>query len=473
MNNDIELVVIGAGPAGIEAALTAAKAGVEVLLIDSSARPGGQYFKQTPDAFKCDDRTGHHAHAQKLFQRLDSSNVKVLQNTLVWGIFEAAKPGMWCLTLNGPDAPARINARAVIVAIGAYDRSIPFPGWDLPGVITTGAGMTMIKNQRVLPGKRVILSGTGPLQLAAAANLVQGGAEVVGVLESTKNLIGRAIPYLPSVWGQWDRMIEGAGYMRTLFGAQVPYRLGWAVIEARGDERVGEVVFAKLDANGKPIPGTEKTEKVDAVLQGYSLNPSTEFFRLLECDLEYNEKRGGYVPKRSEGLETSKPGIFAAGDCAGIGGAPMSMVEGRIAGYAAAAKLGHAADAQTAQDIAKDKARLRREARFADFLGDVFSAPAGLYTLAKDDTIICRCEQITLGQLQETIQYGTQTLTDVKNISRTGMGNCQGRTCGNIVAQILAAKTGRSMEDVRYYNIRPPVHPVPLSVIEETRPELS
>jgi len=156
----------------------------------------------------------------------------------VWGIFEAAKPGMWCLTLHGPAAPARLNARAVIVAAGAYDRSIPFPGWDLPGVITAGAALTMLKNQRILPGKRVLLSGTGPLQLAAAAQLVQAGAEVVGVLESAKNLIGRGIPYLPAVWGQWGRITEGMGYMKTLVGAGVPYRLGWAVTAAGGDEKV-------------------------------------------------------------------------------------------------------------------------------------------------------------------------------------------------------------------------------------------
>ena len=307
MNDEIELVVIGAGPAGIEAAVTAAQAGVEVVLIDSSARPGGQYFKQIPDSFKTEDRTGHHAQAQKLFQKLSSSNVRVLQNTLVWGIFEAAKPGMWCLTLHGPAAPARLNARAVIVAAGAYDRSIPFPGWDLPGVITAGAALTMLKNQRILPGKRVLLSGTGPLQLAAAAQLVQAGAEVVGVLESAKNLIGRGIPYLPAVWGQWGRITEGMGYMKTLVGAGVPYRLGWAVTAAGGDEKVTGAVYAKLDAAGKPISGTEKTEKVDTVVLGYGLTPGTEFFRLLECDLEFDAGRGGYVPKRNEALETSRP----------------------------------------------------------------------------------------------------------------------------------------------------------------------
>lgn len=471
MNDDIKLVVIGAGPAGIEAAVTAASAGAEVALIDSSPRPGGQYYKQIPDSFSVDDKTDHFTQGQKLLQKLASSRVRVYQNTLVWGVFEASKPAMYCLTLHGPDAPERLNAKAVILANGAYDCSIPFPGWDLPGVMTTGAALTMIKNQRVIPGKRVILTGTGPLQLAAAANLALVGAEVVGVLESAKNLVGRAIPYLPALWGQWDRMIEGMGYMKTMAGARVPYRLGRAVIEARGDEKVSEVVYAKLDSEGKPVPGTEKTEKVDIVLMGYNVTPATEFFRLLECDMSYNPKRGGFVPRRSETLETSRPGIFGAGDCAGIGGAPMSMIEGRIAGYAAAVRLGHSGNGQLAKAAARDQMALRREARFADMLGDLFAPPAGLYRLAKEDTILCRCEQVTLGQVREAVHCGAQTVADVKNITRTGMGNCQGRTCGSIIARILAAETGRSMADVHYYNIRPPVHPVPLSVIEEYKPE--
>lgn len=467
MNDVIELVVVGAGPAGIEAAVTAAQAGVEVVLIDSSARPGGQYFKQLPDTFTSEDRTPHNLRAQEMFQKLASSGVKVWADTLVWGIFEGSQPGIWCLTLHGKDAPERLNARAVILATGAYDRSVPFPGWDLPGVITTGAALTMIKHQRLLPGRRVLLSGSGPLQLATAAQLVQAGAEVLGVLESSANLLWRGIPYLPALWGQWSRMREGLGYIRTLVGAGVPYRTGWAVTAAHGEERVSEAVMARLDKDGKPIPGSEKTETVDAVVVGYGLTPSAELCKLLECELEFSAGRGGFVPCRNENLETSRPGVYAAGDGAGIGGAEMSMIEGRIAGYSAALKLGHGDEIQTRRAILRERAALRREQRFAALLGNLFSPPVGLYALAKDDTILCRCEQVTLGQVREAISYGTQTLTDLKNLTRSGMGNCQGRTCGSIIAQIMAAETGRTLEDVRYYNIRPPVHPVPLWTIEE------
>ena len=471
MISDVELVVIGAGPAGIEAAITASQAGVDVILIDSSPKPGGQYFQQIPDSFQSENHSDHHVKAQQLFTRLGSSSVQSLPNTLVWGIFEGSKPGMWCLTLHGPDAPARLNARAIILATGAFDRSVPFPGWDLPGVITAGAALKMIKNQRILPGKHVILSGTGPLQFSAAAHLVQAGADVVGVCDSATHLLWRGISYLPAIWGQWGRMSEGMEFAGTLVKGRVPYRLGWAVTSARGVNRVSEATIAKLDSDGKPIPHSDITQAVDTVVVGNSLTPSTELCRLLDCELEFVAGRGGFIPRRNEGMETSCPGIYAVGDGAGIGGAEMAMIEGRISGYSAAVQLGHLTEKSALQATSRDKTALQREQRFARMLGDLFSPPAGLYTLAEADTIICRCEQVTLGQIREAVSYGAQTVGDVKSLVRTGMGNCQGRTCGSMVAQILASETGRTLEEARYFNIRPPVHPLLLEVIEEHRAE--
>jgi NAD(P)H-nitrite reductase large subunit len=256
-------------------------------------------------------------------------------------------------------------------------------------------------------------------------------------------------------------------YLRTLVGTGVPYRLGWAVTCARGGSRVSEATMAKLDSNGKPVPQSEIVQAVDTVVIGYGLTPGTELCRLLDCELEFDTWRGGFIPRRNERMETSHLGIYAVGDCAGIGGAEMAMIEGRIAGHAASFQLAHVTERSALQAISREKAALRREQRFARMLGDLFSPPAGLYTLAEENTIICRCEQVTLGQIREAISYGAQSVSDVKNLARTGMGNCQGRTCGSIVAQILAAETGRAVEDGQYLTVRPPVHPLPLGIIEE------
>ena len=467
MSAVIDCVIIGAGPAGMEAAITASAFGVQVVLIDSAPKPGGQYFKQAPSQFQVEQNDPVHDKAKILFRKLAESSVTVYQNTLVWGIFESPIPGMWHLTLKGPDAPLRLDARTIILATGAYDSSIPFPGWDLPGVITAGAALTLVKNQHVLPGKKILLSGTGPLQLAAAATLHEGGADLFGVLESAQRLVPRGIRYLPAVWGQWARMKEGAGYIKSLVSGKIPYKVGWTVVEARGEDRVREAVIARLGRDGKIIADSRQTIAVDSIVLGFSLTPSTEFCRLLDCEMTYLKGRGGYVPRRNELLETSVPEVYAAGDCAGIGGAGMSMIEGRIAGAAVSNKLGKISDTVLQEQIRKDLALRAREEKFAQLLGDLFSPTDDLYRLAREDTIICRCEQITLKEVREAISFGAQSVGDVKSLTRSGMGNCQGRTCASIIAHILADETGRSVAESRYNSVRPPIHPLPMSVIEE------
>ncbi len=267
MTEQVELAVVGAGPAGIEAALAAAQAGVNVTLIDGYPWPGGQYFKQVPAAFRADDRTRHQHEAAALLERLRLSDVRFLPDTDVWGAFPAPDGG-WELDLShrdgaryGPSDPSRVVAPALVLATGAHDRPLAFPGWDLPGVMTAGAAQTLVKSQRVLPGRRVLLSGTGPLQLAVAASLARAGAEVVAILEGLAPT-PRALLPLTALWGQWPRLAEGWDYGRVLASARVPYRFGRSVVEARGHDEVEEAVIARIDPEWQPIPGTEQTVAV-------------------------------------------------------------------------------------------------------------------------------------------------------------------------------------------------------------------
>jgi NADPH-dependent 2,4-dienoyl-CoA reductase/sulfur reductase-like enzyme len=346
---DVELVVVGAGPAGMEAAVTASELGMDVALVDLSPGLGGQYFQQFPPDFQSNQVSTAQNKAYQFIQRVKDSKIRFFNNTLVWGIFEGFQPGTWCLTLHGPDAPARLNARTVILATGAFDRSVPFPGWDLPGVITAGAALKMIKHQRVLPGKRVILSGTGPLQLQTSAYLVQAGAEVITVCESATALLKRSMPNLPSIWGQWKRLKEGLGFLSTMVKARVPYRLGWAVTSVNGEERVAQATLQKLDINGFPTSPGEMIQDIDTVIIGYGLTPSTELNRQIGCQMVFDRLHGNFVPHRNPYMETSCPGIYAVGDGAGLGGAEMAILEGRIAGYASAARLGHLSEASASE----------------------------------------------------------------------------------------------------------------------------
>ena len=469
MNNPVELAIVGAGPAGIEAAIVAAKVGVDVVLIDLARQPGGQYFKQLPAEFQSEDHSKFHLKAEKLYRSLGKAKVNIMTETLVWGAFPGLRPGEWVLALYGPEGSTLLNTRALILATGAYERSIPFPGWDLPGVITAGAALFLIKNQGVLPGKRFVLSGSGPLLLEAAAYLVKAGAEVTGVFESTAGLPWRIAPYLPALWGQWARIGEGLDYIKTLVNSGVPYHTGQAVIEARGDGKVEEVVVARLEKSGKTIQSSEKTLSVDTVVAGYGLVPGTELSRVLGCDSEYIHEFGGFIPVRNEKMQSSLSGVYVVGDGARIGGAENAMIEGRIAGWSAATFLGCLSEQEARQAIAKERADFKKEQRFSRMLADLFTPHPGLYSFADDETIICRCEQVTLRQIREALKIGAQTVVDVKNLTRCGMGNCQGRTCGEIVAHITAAETGQTIEDVRNFISRPPIHPIPLYAIEETK----
>ena len=481
MTEQVELAVVGAGPAGIQAALAAARAGVSVVLIDGYPRPGGQYFKQLPAAFRADDRSRHGQEAAAVLERLALSNVRLLPDTDVWGAFPAPD-GAWELDLchrdgsrYGPSYPSRIVAPALVPATGAHDRPLAFPGWDLPGVMAAGAAQTLIKSQRVLPGRRVLLSGTGPLQLAVAASLARAGADVVAVLEGLAPG-PRALPLLTALWGQWPRLAEGWDYGRVLASAHVRYRFGWSVVEARGRDEVEGAVIARIDPQWRPIPGTEETVAVDTIVIGYGLVPRVELSRLLGCEHAYHPQQGGFVPRRDAEMQTTLPGVYAAGDGAGIGGAELAAIEGEIAGIAVARRLGHLAEGAAGRELARLGGLLARQQRYARMLGLLFTPGPGLDALATDDTTICRCEEVTLGDIRQALADGAQTVEEIKAVTRLGMGNCQGRICAEQAARLFAREAGLGEDYLRslaggIFTPRPPIQPVPLAVMASAEVE--
>ena len=463
---ETEVAVVGAGPAGLEAALAAAEAGAQVTLIDSAPQTGGQYFKQPLPVIASDDRRSFGEaipKLRKLHERLHvAKSLQLLTDTLVWGAFPADDGG-WLLTLHGQDAPQRLHAQTLILAPGAYDRPIAFPGWTLPGVMTAGAVQTLLKSQGILPGQRFVLAGTGPLQLVVAAQLVEAGAEVLAVLEASPFSRLPRLQHIPAAWGQWGRLREGWSAWRTLRGgAGVPIRFGWAMTTARGEMQVETVEIASLDENGRPSPDQRESIAADTLVLGYGFLPSTQLTRLLGCEHEFAPRRGGWVPQRDEWMQTSLPGVFAAGDGAGIGGVTLARVEGRVAGTQAAHQLGRISD-QTLQSLMPElRSHLKRERRFADLLGDLFTPGSGLYTLADDDTIICRCEEVRLADVRQAQAAGCSTLNEIKGLTRVGMGNCQGRICGDLLAHILASddpsRQEQEIRDLGMLSVRPPIH---------------
>lgn len=472
MIESYELAVIGAGPGGMEATISAAGFGVRTVLIDSYPQPGGQYFMRIPSAFKVDYENKTETAGRKLVNHvLKVPSLKIL-NCLVWGLFQE-EDGSWLVALYGENAPKYIRAKNLILSTGSYDTPVAFPGWTLPGVVTSGGTLVLLKNQRVAPGKRAVISGTGPLLFSVAAHLIEAGVEVVALCE-VNHILPRGIKHAFTMLKQWDRLTEGAKYMKTILGAKTPYKIGWSIIEARGQDAVEQAVIAKVDKTGKPVPGTEKVFDVDLVVSGFTLTPDTGLPRMVDCEMTYQAGKGGWIPVRDADFQTSLPNVYVVGDGAGVGGAENARLEGKIAGLAVARNSGHLSAARAKQFGLEIQDELHQQQRFGGLLSDLFSPPAGLVSMLKDDTIICRCEEITLGEIKEAIQMGARSIGEVKMLTRTGMGNCQGRMCEHTVAAIIAdqlAGEGVTREEVGYYSIRPPLHPLPQSFLADAVPE--
>jgi NADPH-dependent 2,4-dienoyl-CoA reductase/sulfur reductase-like enzyme len=468
-NKRTEVVVVGAGPAGLSAALAAAQAGAQVTLIDNYRQPGGQYYRQPAAEFKTIRPESHQREGRNLWEGVAAAGVELLTHTTVWGAFEGN-----LLTLYGPESLSNLQAQVIILATGAYERIAAFPGWTLPGVMTGGAAQTLLKEQRILPGRRVVLAGTGPLQLVVAAGLVQAGAEVVAILEGSRLLhkgLRRPLAHAITLWGQWDRLSEGLSSRLTLRRAGVPFHTGWGIVTAHGQGEVAEVTIAQLDSGWRPIPGTSQTLECDTLCCSYGFLPATELARLLGVRCEWRLEQGGFVPVRDEHMRTNMPGVFAVGDGAGIGGGPLALIEGQIAGLAGAAQVKesgpNSTDTTTILDeIERLRPALRREQRFQGLYAELFTPGPGLDELAQPDTVICRCEEVTRAEIGEAVRLGADTLDAVKALTRCGMGNCQGRVCGPVVAALVAQETGRTRAEVRQFAVRPPVFPTPLTALK-------
>lgn len=461
MTESIELAVIGAGPAGLAAAAEAVGMGLSPTLVDAFSLPGGQYYKQTPPVLG--ETLAPDSHAQKLLRTLEGDAARLLSGTSVWGIFPEAslEQGQtndgYLLCLYGPPGtPRRLKAQTVILAPGAYDRPVPFPGWTLPGVMTAGAVLNLVKHQHVLPGRRILLSGTGPLQLVLARHLLEAGAELAGVLDANP-FPWKGWRHAISMWGQWARLREGWDSWRVMQKAGVGIRWGHCIRRAEGDGCLERAVVGPVEDSSGGAPS--ETVEADTICLGHGFTPAVQLSRLAGCEHNYQPVGRAYVPLRDEWLQTTLAGLFVAGDGAGIGGKDVARLEGRLAARGAARTLGQTVDPDS---LAKLRRELDRQRRFAAVLDDLFPLSGHLADLLTDETLLCRCEEITVGQVRRAIAEGATTVSATRMLTRAGMGHCQGRMCGASVAELLAQELDQPAETVGQATPRPPVVPTPL-----------
>ena len=466
-----ELVIVGGGPAGMAAAIAAREAGVgEVTVIDERAKLGGQIYKQMGSGWRVlqPEKLGKdYQRGRALITAAGGSGAELLTNNVVWGIWDDRV----ALYEEGGQAGV-IKAGAIILATGAYDRPVVFPGWTLPGVMTAGGAQSLIKTQKVIPGRRILMVGSGPLILAFSAQLHQYGANVVTVCEAAGFPAATgALRLLRAAPGNVGLLSDGLGYMSYLARKRVPFLYSHIIVRAEGEHEVERAVIAKVDRDWRPIPGTERTLEVDTICVGYGFFPSIELSRLVGCEHEYDENLGGYIPIRDEWMRTTIKGVLAAGDGTGVAGSLVAIEEGTLAGIAAAMDLGKISRGDAERRVARVRARLARLERFRGALNRTYAVGKGVYALSTPDTIVCRCEEVTVAEILDNMIADTSDPNAVKSLTRAGMGNCQGRNCQRQIAALVAGQAGRPIQDVPMFTARPPVKPVPIGLIAEERPD--
>lgn len=346
MATGTELAIVGGGPAGLSAAIEAASAGVHVTLIDENQKAGGQLFKQIHKFFGSE---AHHAGTRgidigrMLLYEVEESGTDVMLDSVVWGIFGDNRLGVVQNQYN-----LIIEAEKILLATGALENAITFPGWTMAGVMGAGAIQTIVNVQRVLPGKRVLMIGSGNVGLIVSYQLLQAGAEVAAIVEAAPTIGGYAV------------------HASKVRRHGVPILTSTTVKEARGDGHVENAVLAKVDDRWRPVEGTEQELEVDTICLACGLSPLSELAWMAGCEFAYLPQLGGHVPIHDENMETTVPGLYVAGDLAGVEEASTAIEEGRLAGIAAAESLGRLSSEESTAK--KDAARQR----LADLRGGPF-----------------------------------------------------------------------------------------------------
>ncbi|GAA0578909.1 FAD-dependent oxidoreductase [Kribbella sandramycini] len=410
-----DVVVVGGGPGGMAAVLGAAEVGASVVLVDAGQGMGGQFHRQAEVGV---ERPGK-GFAGVRERLLGHERVEWLGESSVWAV-EGKR--VW-VQRGAADAVGRavfaVDARAVVLATGAYDRVLPFPGWDLPGVYTAGAAQALAKGQRIGVGRRVVVAGTGPFLLPVAESLLEVGARIAGLFEAnTLRTIGRGWASAPLVAA--SKLPEFLKYAGALARHRVPVRHGWAVVEAHGDDHVESVTVARIDSSWTPIPGTRRRISCDALCVSHGFIPNLELATAAGCELSDG------VVRVDSNQQTTTPGVFAAGELTGIGGAALAAAEGRVAGVAAARHAGFESTAQ--EDLKKTRS-------VVGVLSRAYPVGDGAAGWVRGETVVCRCEEVRAIDL-----VGVEGEGRVFRLgSRMGLGMCQGRVCsGGAVKRVVA-----------------------------------
>jgi len=447
----VDVVVVGAGAAGMAGAVALAGLGLQVVLLDEQGSPGGQIYRGiTLAPLSRRDLLGpDYAHGNVLAQALASSSVRYEKGAAVWQVTRDHQ-----VSYLRDGRLHTLQAKAVLLATGAMERPFPIPGWTLPGVMSAGAAQILLKSAGLAPSEPVVLAGCGPLLYLLGWQYLRAGVPIKALVDTTRpEDYWRARRHLFAALRAWPYLRKGLELMRSLRSARIPHYTAAEQLAVEGDEAATALTFT--------VAG--KAQRIDSrcVLLHQGVVPNIQFSQSLRARHYWDADQLCFSPVVDAWGELDVPGIFAAGDGAGIGGAQAAALQGELAGLGIARRLGAIEPGQRDPRTATLRERLALNLRIRPFL-DALYQPREENRIPADNVMVCRCEEVTAGDLRKFVALGCAGPNQAKSFGRCGMGPCQGRMCGLTVTEVIAKARGVTAEEVGYYRIRPPIKPITL-----------
>lgn len=452
MIQTFDLCVVGSGPAGIAASVMAARHGLSVVLLDERPNAGGQIYRglehgpfQNSDALGADYR-----HGMDAIRRLRAADVTTFFGACLWRIDMGETGGMVSYSHNG--ASCRLAFTDLVLANGAIERPVPFEGWTMPGVMGIGAAQLLLKTSAIVPTGRIALAGNGPLMLLFASQLIRLGVEISAILDTSpgKIALSAALANLPGFLRNLDKVSKGLRLMRDIRRAGIAVHRNVSSLSASGQGRIDTIRFE--------ADGADHHLHVDTLLVHEGIIPNTQLPRGLGCAHVWDNGQKCLRPDIDRFGESSIAHVYVVGDGAAINGAIAASASAEIAVGRILVRTGRN-DQRSVATVRRASAVFAREHIFRPFL-DALYAPRLSAGTPSDQTIICRCEEVSAGTLRSAVKDGAIGPSQAKAFTRCGMGACQGRVCGPIVSQLIAAETDRPIGGVGTYSVRFPLKPV-------------
>lgn len=456
MGGQRDVIVIGAGPAGLSAATRAADLGLDVLVLDEQAVPGGQYYRniERAGADTLQILGPDYSIGLNLVEKFRKSAAQYQAGSIVWNI---EPNGNVYFSQGGRSS--QVRGKSVIIAIGAMERAVPFKGWNLPGVMGVGGIDANFKSSGTVPDGPVVIAGSGPLLLLIVGHLTSLGVEISAVLDTTPmgNMVS-ALPQLPGALRRIDYLLKGLGMLLNVKRTGIPYHRGVTAYSAYGNSRLESVSFT--------AKGNIRRVESGLFLTHEGIVPRCDFSRLLGLPHRWDPVQRYWYPQTNQFGATENEVIYIAGDGAFIHGGIPAILKGALAALDIAEKLNLLAASDRADAIPGLEKELSAELAPRPFVDALYKPHQGLYNVS-NETVVCRCEEVTAGDIRQAVEEGCREPNEIKALTRCGMGHCQGRMCGGALAEIIAGEFNIEPEHLRPLNIRAPVRNLSLSELSE------